>query len=260
MKKIVLTAFRFFSLFFILVNTTVVLCQEAPHIIKRVEWGARNAVTETNITSEDIAKTIKPITTYSFYGSTVVPDYTRVILHSTNTLYNSTGCGAMEARYAQYHEMNDGKFKADIGYNFLIDRCGNIYEGRDLVYFPSHAGATVEAGVQRNLSKDPDYGSIGVAFIGCPEFPLTFEQVEAAKKLISFYITHYCVNEVLTRPEVKLKLEDGTLLGEKLTPKGNYDAYVNPGAGTMEGIISIRNYFRNNFSIPFDEDAYRSLF
>jgi hypothetical protein len=35
---------------------------------------------------------------------------------------------------------------------------------------------------------------------------------------------------------------------------------VCPGKGTMDQIIEIRTYFKNNNLIPFDEVAYKKLF
>lgn len=54
---------------------------------------------------------------------------------------------------------------ADIGYHFVVEPDGRIYEGRDLRYVGAHAGYTRE---QRRLgiTKDPDYGAIGVVLDG----------------------------------------------------------------------------------------------
>lgn len=268
---------KYLVLLLLFISSALALCQEEeqfciqtgktvkrPHIVKRAEWGARDAITKQNITETDKVKGRGPITEYSDYGLTV-SHYTRVILHNTAMMYDTDntdamGCGNKQAKYIQDYEMDDGDIKADIGYNFLIDRCGTIYEGRELSYFPSHAGATVEETTKNDLTLDPDYSSIGVAFIGHSDEALTTEQIEAAKTLIKFDIDCYAINKIITHTEVKLGLEDGTLLGQKLTPKGDYSASVCPGSGTIDQIVTIRNYFKDSFNIPFNEDAYRKLF
>lgn len=253
-------------IFLFLVNSSFLFAQQdqnTPKIITREEWGARPAITKETITEADKLKGAGPITEYSDYGIQM-PSYKRVIIHNVNMMYEDDkdikGCGIEQARYLQNYEMDDGDIKADLGYNFIIDRCGNIYEGRSLYYFPSHAGATVEAVTRRDLTKDPDYGSIGVAFIGYSTSSFTAEQVGSAKLLIKYLIECYGINKILTHAEVKTQLEDGSLLDEKLTPKSVYNAMVNPGHGPVCEIIEIRNYFRDNFSIPFDEEQYLMLF
>ena len=240
---------------------------KVPSIVKRADWGARATITKQNITVADTEKGAGPVTEYADYGITDVK-YSRVILHNSNMMYEdknndnkeAKGCGARQAKYIQDYEMDAGTIKADMGYNFVIDRCGVIYEGRSLSYFPSHAGATSESVAQSNLFIDPDYGSIGVLFINHFNESLTLEQVEAVKQLIEFGIRCYEVNNILTHAEVKIQLEDGTLLGQKLTPLGKYDAQVCPGKGPVEEIITIRKYFKDNYNIPFDEDSFRKLF
>jgi len=255
-----------YFIFLFLLNSSFLFAQQdqnIPKIITRAEWGARPVITKETITEADKLKGAGPITDYSDYGIQI-PPYKRVILHNVNMMYEDgkdiKGCGVEQAQYLQNYEMDDGDVKADLGYNFIIDRCGNIYEGRSLNYFPSHAGATVEAVTRHDLTKDPDYGSIGIAFIGYSESSFTVEQVNSAKLLIKYLIECYGINKILTHAEVKTQLEDGTLLGEKLTPKSIYDAERNPGKETVDEIIEIRTYFRDNFSIPFDEEQYLMLF
>jgi len=243
--------------------------QEAlvPNIIKRADWGARPVITKETITEEDKLKGAGPITEYSDYGITNI-DYSRFILHNTNMMYEDKhvdnteprGCGSKQAKYIQDYEMDEGDVKADIGYNFVIDRCGNIYEGRSLSYVPSHSGATVEAIAQNDLTKDPDYGSIGIALISHSDEDLASEQVDAVKLLIIYYMSIYKIDKIITHAEVKPQLEDGSLLGTKLTPKGDYSALVCPGKGTVNSILNIRSYFKDNFSIPFEESEYLKLF
>ena len=80
-------------------------------IISRADWGARPW-------QQDIS-------TYTEYGIQT-PDYTSIVLHVTSM---GQGSGNEEAQRIQSYHMNIRGF-SDIGYNFLIDSSGNIYEGR----------------------------------------------------------------------------------------------------------------------------------
>jgi hypothetical protein len=53
---------------------------------------------------------------------------------------------------------------ADIGYHFVIDAEGTIFEGRDLRAAGAHAGAVVEQ--KGHPERDPDHASIGIVLDG----------------------------------------------------------------------------------------------
>lgn len=52
----------------------------------------------------------------------------------------------------------------DIGYHFVVDKDGVVYEGRALFKAGAHAGITKEQ--RRDSRKDPDYNSIGIVVDG----------------------------------------------------------------------------------------------
>ena len=85
----------------------------------------------------------------------------KIIVHHTNTSNGQAPLQAIRAVY-YYHTVTQGW--GDIGYNFLIDRNGVIYEGRD-------GGDNVVAGHALQYN----YGSVGIALIGdfSPPPPVT---------------------------------------------------------------------------------------
>jgi hypothetical protein len=116
----------------------MILPQEAssgvpqPKIISRKGWGANEA------------------------WATREPTYrqpTHFVIHHTVTPNNPEDPAYIVRAIYQYHALSRGW--GDIGYNFLIDRQGNIYEGRK--------GGDGVVGIHAG---DYNYGSIGIALLG----------------------------------------------------------------------------------------------
>jgi hypothetical protein len=92
----------------------------------------------------------------------------RITVHHTATrLPGSSASVAADAinSYQRQHQEQEGW--ADIGYHFLIDPSGRIWEGRPLTYQGAHAG-----------SPELNVGNVGVALIG----DFTVQQPTAAQK------------------------------------------------------------------------------
>lgn len=104
-----------------------------PRIISRKGWGANEAWA-----------TRKP----------VYRQPTTFVIHHTVTPNNPADPAYIVRAIYQYHALSRGW--GDIGYNFLIDRQGNIYEGRK--------GGDGVVGV--HAGGDYNYGSIGIALLG----------------------------------------------------------------------------------------------
>jgi hypothetical protein len=103
-----------------------------PRIISRKGWGANEAWA-----------TRKPV-----YRTP-----THFVIHHTVTTNNPSDPAYIVRAIYQYHAVSRGW--GDIGYNFLIDRQGNIYEGRK--------GGDGVVGVHAG---DFNYGSVGIALLG----------------------------------------------------------------------------------------------
>ncbi|NIN68182.1 MAG: hypothetical protein GTO63_26430 [Anaerolineae bacterium] len=116
----------------------MILPQEAtsgvpqPRIISRRGWGANEAWA-----------TRKPI----------YRQPTTFVIHHTVTPNNPEDPAYIVRAIYQYHAISRGW--GDIGYNFLIDRQGNVYEGRK--------GGDGVVGIH---ARDYSYGSIGIALLG----------------------------------------------------------------------------------------------
>ena len=111
---------------------------DKPKIISRAEWGARNPKY----------------------------DYSNHPYFNKMTLHHAAGWGARtldEGKAAvksiqDFHQ--DGRGWSDIGYHFLVDMAGNIYQGRPETVLGAHVGGA-------------NTGNIGVCLLGCYHPPET---------------------------------------------------------------------------------------
>ncbi len=103
-----------------------------PRIISRKGWGAQESIA----TREPVYR-----------------DPQAFVIHHTVTPNNPADPAAIVRAILQYHAVSRGW--GDIGYNFLIDHLGNIYEGRK--------GGDGVVGIHAG---DYNYGSIGIALMG----------------------------------------------------------------------------------------------
>lgn len=203
-----------------------------PVIVSREAWGARPPRAD--------------ISTYARYGLEL-PDYTRIVLHVTSMGHAE---GIAEMRRIQDFHMGERGF-SDIGYNYLIDSAGTIFEGRSLDYVPSHAGRSVEGDARHDITLDPDYRSIGIVFSADTDEPLTPAQVDAGVALVEFLKARHPIESIVTHTEVK-----AWLLSRGLTPHHDFEPARCPGPGSIEQMIELRR----RFDPGFDAAAYRALF
>jgi hypothetical protein len=109
-----------------------------PRVISRAQWGCIEKL-RFNAAGKEIWE----------------PEYyvtEKIIIHHTDTPNEGDPAAQVRSVY-HYHAVTQGW--GDIGYNFLIDRNGNVYEGR-------FGGENVVAGHAYRYN----YGSVGIALLG----------------------------------------------------------------------------------------------
>jgi hypothetical protein len=130
-------------------TTTATTATPQPTVVSRAQWGADPAY-----------MTWAP----QFYTTK------KLIVHHTDTSDSYTDTAGAEAQIRSiyyYHSVTQGW--GDIGYNFLIDKFGTIYEGR---YSRDYAGAnptgdnTAGQGVTGAHTSGWNSGTVGVALLG----------------------------------------------------------------------------------------------
>jgi hypothetical protein len=138
-----------------------------PKVISRKEWGA----------NESIRK-----------GSPEFAPVKRIAVHHTDTANNDPNPAATVRAIYAFHVQGNGW--NDIGYNFLIDQQGNVYEGR---YARNYNGAAPtgenEAGqhvIGAHVSNN-NTGSVGISLLGSFESVApTNAQQAALEKMIAW--------------------------------------------------------------------------
>ncbi len=125
-------------------------------IVMRKEWGA----------GPPRRKQLEPMGPIKLITIHHTADEQPLVAHSLRDVYDYL------RRLQSFHQ--NGNHWADIGYHYLIDAQGRIFEGRPLAYQGAHAG-----------SGDLNEGNIGVALIG--DFDRTrptAQQLASMKKLV----------------------------------------------------------------------------
>ncbi len=126
-----------------------------PRIISREEWGAR-----------------PPKCNYR-----ANPYYNAITIHHTATSNDYTDGAAVVRSIQKYHM--DVRGWCDIGYHFLIDKYGNIYEGRPIWAVGAHV-------------KGHNTGNIGVAVIGNFEEAVPNSEIlDALAELVTWLVYEY---------------------------------------------------------------------
>src|SRR5438445_3670190 len=117
----------------------------APPIITRAQWGADESIGNR---SREFAPLVK------------------AIVH--HTAIDETDPAAQVRGIQRSHVLTNGWF--DIGYNFLVDREGRIYEGRwarDYVVGETHTGEDVTGNLVTGAhAESHNPGSLGIAILG----------------------------------------------------------------------------------------------
>jgi len=143
---------------------TAAASSDAPTIISRSAWGARDQVCTPNVAS-------------SLVGA---------VVHHTagSNNYSTVAQAAQQIRGDQAYHI-DSRGWCDIGYNFLVDKWGNIYEGRANSLTKAVVG--VHAGGFNT-------GTLGVSMLGSYDSAPPAATQHAVAKIIGWRLGYYGVN------------------------------------------------------------------
>src|SRR3954447_9246651 len=146
----------------------VVAVVPPPSIISRAEWGADETI-------GDHRRSFSPLV--------------KAIVH--HTAIDETDPGAQVREIQRYHVEHNGW--EDIGYNFLVDREGRIYEGRwarDYAPGEVHSGEDLSGNLVVGAhAESHNSGSVGIAILGeysDPHAAVTAASLDAVARLIAW--------------------------------------------------------------------------
>jgi hypothetical protein len=125
-----------------------------PAVLRRADWGA-----DESLRFDSSGAEVWPAAYYPVQ---------KLIVHHTATQNNDPNPAATIRSIYYYHAVTQGW--GDIGYNFLIDEAGRIYEGRHTVDYPPGASPTEENGAGEGVTAAHavgyNSGTVGVALLG----------------------------------------------------------------------------------------------
>jgi N-acetylmuramoyl-L-alanine amidase len=125
-----------------------------PKVVPRVDWGANESYRFDSSGQEIWPSAFYPVQ--------------KLIAHHTATRNNDPDPAATIRSIYYYHAVTQGW--GDIGYNFLIDEAGNVYEGRHTFDHASGSSPTEEnslgEGVTAAHAQGYNSGTVGIAILG----------------------------------------------------------------------------------------------
>ncbi len=127
------------------------------------------------------------------------------------TLYFPTeadfrNCGSATIQNYQKKMMTETNLP-DVPFQFLIDRCGNIYQGQELNTLPQHAGSTHEYIKQQTLTLNPNFQNMGVALLSHSSSDITVPQQAATVWLIDHLRGQYSLQSLMQIEELQRSVQ-----------------------------------------------------
>jgi hypothetical protein len=125
-----------------------------PAVLRRADWGANESLRYDSTGKETWPSAYYPVQ--------------KLIVHHTDTQNNDPDPAATIRSIYYYHAITQGW--GDIGYNFLIDQQGRVYEGRHTVDYAAGTSPTEENasgyGVTAAHAQGYNSGTVGIALLG----------------------------------------------------------------------------------------------
>jgi hypothetical protein len=178
-----------------------------PAVIPRIDWGA-----DESLRFDSAGKEIWPPAFYPVQ---------KLIVHHTATQNDDPNPAATMRSMYYYHAVTQGW--GDIGYNFVIDESGRVYEGRHTFDYPSGSSPTEEDaagnGVTAAHTQGYNSGTVGIALLGTlTDRDATPAARSALERLLAWESDHHGIN-----------------------PQGS-SLYVNPVSGTQATFPNIAGH------------------
>lgn len=207
---------------------------DGPRIYSRAEWGSPEPDSSPNWTPE------------------YVPLYRGIVHHTVSTSGSDTA--ATIRAIWQFHSITNGW--GDIGYNYLVDTEGNIFQGR---YFDPNDARTLKGDVVGGHALDHNRGTVGVAAIGdFSNVTPPDKMLDSIANIIAFRAADYGFNPSGIGPN-----------GPNVIGHREVNSTACPGAKLFERLQTIRNvgdiYYipraaMNHFDLTNQGQGYNGAF
>src|ERR671933_2569770 len=154
-----------------------------PKVIPRIDWGADEAYRFDSSGTEIWPPAFYPVQ--------------KLIVHHTATQNSDPDPAATIRSIYYYHAVTQGW--GDIGYNFLIDEAGNVYEGRHTFDYASGGSPTEEDGAGNGVTaahaQGYNSGTSGIALLGTLSTrDATPAARDALERLLAWESDHHAID------------------------------------------------------------------